>query len=214
MMEISATFIENFGRKEDKILYNLMRETALTQVNNNQMCSGEYQGELLNFLVKISNATKILEIGTFTGYATICMARALPEGGKIFTIERNDEIEWLAEKYFKLANLENKITKFIGDALNIIPKISETFDLIFIDGDKREYLNYYELSLQKLKNGGLILADNVLWHDKIFTEPSSNDYMTKAIIEFNNFVEKDERVEKIILPIRDGLMLIRKKTDY
>jgi len=210
MLNIDTEYIENFAIEEDEILYSLNRETALTQVNNNQMCSGKYQGKLLNFLTKITNAQKILEIGTFTGYSTICFARALPENGKIYTIERNDEIEWLAKKYFKLADLEHKIEAKIGDALKIIPTINETFDIIFIDGDKKEYLQYYEISLPKLKKNGLIIVDNVLWYNKIFNKTTSNDYKTKSIIEFNNFIEKDSRCEKIIIALRDGLMLLKK----
>ncbi|MDR2836908.1 MAG: O-methyltransferase [Bacteroidales bacterium] len=202
-------FVSNFGIGEDEILYNLFRETALTQVNNNQMSSDKYQGHLLSLLIKISNSKKILEIGTFAGYSTIYMARTLDDDGKIYTIEKNDEIEWLSKKYFTKAKLEHKIESYIGNALEIIPKIDETFDFIFIDGDKREYLQYYKLCLQKLKKGGLIVADNVLWYGKIFSE-SDKDNMTKGIKNFIEFIEKDVRIEKIILPIRDGIMIIKK----
>ena len=204
------TFINDFGTVEDEILYNLSRETAITQLHP-RMVSGKYQGNLLSLLIKITKSVNILEIGTYAGYSTICMARAIPEHGKITTIEINDEIEWLYRKYFKLAELEHKIDVIIGDAIEIIPTLNQNFDLIFIDGDKREYLKYYKLLIQKIKNGTLILADNVLWNNKIFSEPASNDYMTKGIIEFNNYICSDNNVEKIILPIRDGLMLLRKK---
>jgi predicted O-methyltransferase YrrM len=202
-------FINDFGTYEDKLLQQLTRETAITQVHP-RMLSGKYQGHLLSFLIKITNSIKLLEIGTYTGYSAICMARALPPNGKIITIEKNDEIEWLSQKYFKLANLENKIEAITGNALDIIPNLDNDFDIIFIDGDKREYLSYYKTSLPKLKKNGLIIADNVLWNNKIFSKPASNDNMTKGVIEFNDFVNIDNSVEKIILPIRDGLMLLRK----
>jgi len=203
-------FINDFGTVEDEILYNLTRETAITQIHP-RMLSGKYQGHLLNLLIKITKSTNVLEIGTYTGYSTICIARAIPEHGKITTIEINDEIEWLFRKYFKLSKLEHKINAIVGDALKIIPTLDQNFDLVFIDGDKREYLKYYNLLIEKIKSGTLILVDNVLWNNKIFSEPTSNDYMTKGIIQFNNYICNDNRIEKIILPIRDGLMLLRKK---
>ncbi len=207
--KISSEFIETFVSPEDEILAALHRETALTQLHP-RMLSGNYQGSLLNMLVKLSNAESILEIGTYAGYSAICMARALPENGKLITIEINDEIEWLSSKYFKLAGLTAKIEAVTGDAVEIIPGLDTEFDMVFIDADKREYLNYYNLVFPKVKSGGLIIADNVLWDNKIFMTVESNDYMTKGIIAFNDFVKNDTRVEKIILPLRDGLMLVRK----
>ena len=208
--KISANFIENFCEPEDEILINLTRETALTQLHH-RMLSGKYQGDLLKMLVEITGAVNILEIGTYSGYSAICMARALPENGKITTIEINDEIAWLSDKYFELAGLKSKIEALTGDALEIIPKLDAVFDMVFIDGDKREYVNYYKLVFPKLKKGGLILADNVLWDNKIFEPLEHNDKMTAGIIEFNNLIRQDTNVDKLILPIRDGLMLIRKK---
>lgn len=203
------SFINEFGTKEDDLLKKLTRETAITQIHP-RMLSGKYQGHLLNILIKITNSKNILEIGTYAGYATICMARALPSDGKIITIEKNDEIEWLSKKYFNLSGLEHKIEAFTADALDVIPKLNSEFDIIFIDGDKREYLEYYKLAFPKLKKGGIIIADNVLWNNKIFSEPTSNDYMTKGIIKFNEYIRKNPNIEKIIIPVRDGLMLIIK----
>ncbi len=203
------SFIEFFHGQEPELLAKLNRETNITQLHP-RMLSGWYQGSLLAFLVKITNAHKILEVGTFTGYSAICMASALPANGQLVSIEKNDEVEDIAKKYFELANLSEKITHIIGDANNIIPKLESEFDFVFIDGDKREYVDYYKLILPKLKIGGLIVVDNVLWANKIFSEPVSNDYMTKGIIEFNNMIQDDNNTEKIILPLRDGLMLLRK----
>jgi predicted O-methyltransferase YrrM len=207
--KLSSEFIDAFGISDDEILNALARETSLTQLHP-RMLSGLYQGNLLNLIVKLVNAKSILEIGTYSGYSAICMARALPEDGKLITLEINDEIDWLSAKYFQMAGLSHKIEAITGDALEIIPILDAEFDLVFIDADKREYLNYYNLVFPKVKSGGLIIADNVLWDNKIFMPVDSNDHMTKGIIEFNEFIRIDKRVEKIILPIRDGLMLVRK----
>lgn len=208
-LEIRSDFINGFLPEEDEILKNLVRETSLTQIHP-RMMSGWYQGNLLSFLIKISNSSKILEIGTFSGYSAICIARALPAESAFVTIEYNDEIEWLFSKYFKLAGVENKIDSRIGDAKAIIPELDHEFDFVFIDGNKREYIEYFEAVLPKVKKGGLILADNVLWDNKIFKQVISNDFMTKGIIKFNDFIRKETRVEKLLLPQRDGLMLMRK----
>jgi caffeoyl-CoA O-methyltransferase len=210
IQKIAEEFVENYGSDEDEILFDLTRETALTQLHH-RMLSGRYQGNLLAMLVKISGAAKILEIGTFAGYSAICMARALPQNGKLFTIEINDEINWLSQKYFDRAGLQSKIEALTGDAIDIIPRLNQEFDLVFIDGDKREYSTYYDLVFPLLKTGGLIIADNVLWDNKIFGEVEPNDLMTKGIIDFNSKIESDPRVERIILPVRDGLMLVRKR---
>lgn len=207
--EIRTDFINGFLPEEDEILKKLVRETSLTQIHP-RMMSGWYQGNLLSFLIKLSGAKSVLEIGTFSGYAAICMARALPEESTFISIEYNDEIEWLFLKYFKLAGIEHKIDSRIGDAKEIIPQLENEFDFVFIDGNKREYIEYIEAVLPKVKQGGLILADNVLWDNKIFQPVVSNDFMTKGIIKFNDFIRKETRVEKLLLPLRDGLMLMRK----
>jgi predicted O-methyltransferase YrrM len=206
---IREKYVNSFTGQEDELLQNLERETYLTQLHP-RMLSGWHQSIFLNFLINLSGAEHILEIGTFTGYATILMARALSEKGKIVTIERNDEIQWLSDKYFSQSGLAEKIESLTGDALGIIPQLKSEFDFVFIDGDKREYLDYYNAILPKLRTGGLIVVDNVLWDDKIFKPVASNDYMTKGIISFNDSIKKDHRVRKIILPLRDGLMLLQK----
>jgi len=154
---------------------------------------------------------KILEVGTFTGYSAICLAKGLTETGKLITIEMNDELEYLSAKYFEKAGLAGKIEQRIGPALEIIPEIDETFDLVFMDADKKEYVAYFKLVFDKLKHGGIIIADNTLWSGKVLKTPASDDLQTKGIIEFNKMIKNEKRVEKVILPLRDGMTVIRKK---
>ena len=208
--DIRFEYIENFGCVEDDLLRALERETALTQIHP-KMLSGCYQGHLLAMLIKMNKAKRVLEIGTYAGYSAICMARALPADGQLVTIEINDEIEWLSSKYFEKAGLQDRIVPIVGDASEVIPTLDGQFDLIFIDGDKTEYISYFEAALSKLAPDGLIIADNVIWYDKIFTETASNDHFTHGIMAFNEYISRREDVEKIILPVRDGLMLIRKR---
>ena len=207
--DLRFEYIENFGCKEDDLLCALERETALTQVHP-KMLSGCYQGHLLAMLISMCKAKRVLEIGTYAGYSAICMARALPDDGQLVTIEINDEIEWLSSKYFQKAGLLGKIKPIVGDASKVVPTLEGEFDLVFIDGDKREYISYFEAVLPKLAPEGLIVADNVIWYDKIFTETASNDHFTHGIMAFNEYIANRTDVEKIILPVRDGLMLIRK----
>lgn len=207
--KIRDLYIDSFSGEQDELLSALERETHQTQLHP-RMLSGWHQSVFLSFLIKLTNAKSILEIGTFSAYATICMARALEHGGKITTIERNDEIEWLSSKYIALSGLGDKIESITGDAKKVIPALKEEYDFVFIDGDKREYLDYYKMILPKVKSKGLIIADNVLWDDKIFKPVVSNDFMTKGIIKFNEYIKEDHHVRKIILPLRDGLMLLQK----
>ena len=196
--------------EEDTVLKELDRETHL-KVLGARMISGHLQGQLLTMISKMIGPANILELGTFTGYSAICLARGLKEGGKLVTIELDDELESIAQKYFKMAGVQDEIDQRIGPALEIIPTLVEKFDLVFIDADKREYLDYYNLVIGRLEPGSYILADNTLWSGKVLDEPCPDDHQTQGIIAFNEAIKKDHRVEKVILPLRDGMTLIRKK---
>jgi len=209
-------YIEEHSSEEDSILYELYRETQL-KTYYPRMVSGKQQGLFLEMISRMIKPGIILEIGTFTGYSAIQLAKGLKENGKIITIDINEELESLARKYFKKSGLANKIDFRIGDALEIIPSLKCEFDLTFIDADKEQYLDYYELVLEKTKQGGFILADNVWWSgkvlypDKKMTKSNKADKETKGIVAFNEFVKNDSRVEKVIIPLRDGITIIRKK---
>ncbi len=202
-------YIVSHSDKEDPILSELFRETQL-KVLNPKMISGFLQGKVLEFISKLIKPEQILEIGTFTGYSAICLSKGLQPNGQLHTIELNDELEHISKKYFKKSNLENKIVQYIGNALDIIPGIDKTFDLVFIDGEKTEYIQYYNLVIEKVKKDGIILVDNVLWSGKVIDE-NENDPSTLSIRAFNSLIKKDTKVEKLIVPIRDGIMILRKK---
>lgn len=202
-------YILNHSDDEDPLLAELNRETNL-KILRPRMLSGHLQGKILEMLSKMIRPEKILEIGTYTGYSAICLAKGLTEKGVLHTIEINDELEEIITKYIQKSGLQNQINVHFGNALEIIPALNETFDLVFIDGDKREYLAYYELVLKFVKPGGFILADNVLWSGKVVEMETPDDEYTKGIFDFNDFLKNDKRVEKVILPLRDGLTLIRK----
>lgn len=195
---------------EDEVLRELDRETHLN-VLRARMISGHLQGQILSMISKMIQPKTILEIGTFTGYSAICLAKGLKQNGKLITIEIDDELEKMASKYFEKAGIRNLISQQIGSAIEIIPQLNEQFDLVFIDADKKEYSNYYHLVFDKIKSGGYIIADNTLWSGKVLDEPATDDFQTKGIIEFNTLIKNDKRVEKVILPIRDGMTIIRKK---
>jgi caffeoyl-CoA O-methyltransferase len=197
---------------EDEVLSALNRETHLRTVYPN-MLSGQLQGKFLEMISRLLAPRRILEIGTFTGYSAICMARGLAEGGLLHTIDINDETMVIAEKYIHLAGLDDKIILHHGDATDILSKLHETFDLVFIDADKPQYISYYNLVFDKLKIGGVILADNVLWGGKVLNENKYPDRETKGILDFNKFVSEDTRVEKVMIPLRDGLLMIRKVSE-
>jgi caffeoyl-CoA O-methyltransferase len=188
-------YLENSCEPENELLKHINRETHL-KVSMPRMLSGHYQGKLLSMISKMINPERILEIGTFTGYATLCLAEGLRENGRIYTIDINLELEDMVRSNFKRSDLDSKIIYQIGDAKEIIPTLNETFDLVFID--------------DKVRSGGLILVDNVLWSGKVLDEDVS-DQKTSFISRFNKIVSSDQRVEKLILPVRDGLFLIRKK---
>jgi predicted O-methyltransferase YrrM len=202
-------YLENSCEPENELLKHINRETHL-KVSMPRMLSGHYQGKLLSMISKLVNPERILEIGTFTGYATLCLAEGLRENGRIYTIDINLELEDMVRSNFKKSDLDSKIMYQIGDAKVIIPTLNETFDLVFIDADKKNNATYYEMIIDKVRSGGLILVDNVLWSGKVLDEAVS-DQKTSLISKFNEMVSSDQRVEKLILPVRDGLFLIRKK---
>lgn len=203
-------YILNHIDAEDEILNELDRDTHLN-VLGSRMISGHLQGQVLTMLSKMIRPKSILEIGTFTGYSAICLAKGLQKNGKLFTIEIDDELETRAKKYFEKAGVLQNVIQLIGPALEIIPTLYKTFDLVFIDAHKPEYPDYYRAVFEKVNNGGYIIADNTLWSGKVIETPSEDDYFTKGIIEFNSLIKNDNRVEKVILPLRDGMTIIRKK---
>ena len=195
---------------EPEVLNELNRKTHLT-VLRSRMLSGHFQGRLLSMLSHMIQPERILEIGTYTGYSAICLAEGLTENGKLTTIDINEELEDIAREFIQKANLDNKIEYIIGDAMQIVPQLDELFDLVFIDADKKNYCNYYHLVFDKVKPGGYILADNVLWSGKVVEDYEALDSETKIIMDYNKMVHEDPRVQEILLPIRDGLMLARKR---
>jgi caffeoyl-CoA O-methyltransferase len=202
-------FLLDHTSPEDPVLEDLYRQTHIRFINPN-MASGHLQGKFLEFISFMISPEKILEIGTFTGYSTICLARGLKPEGILITIELNDELAAFSHSYFCRAGVESKITQLTGRAQDIIPSLDHRFDLVFIDGDKREYIEYYQLVLDKLKPGGFILADNVLWGGKAL-DGETNDPQARGIISFNEMIRHEENIEILTIPLRDGLMLIRKK---
>ncbi len=201
-------YCDNFTTSQPRHLYELERETNLKTLAP-QMLSGHYQGQILQMFSKMMRPERILEIGTFTGYATQCLAAGLVEGGKVHTIEANEELRYIIENGFKKAGVSNKIQLHIGNAKEIIPTLTDIFDIVFIDAGKTDYATYFDLVINKVRSGGLILADNVLWSGKVVMENHDKD--TRALHEFNQKVHNDDRVENSILPIRDGIMMIVKK---
>ena len=194
---------------EDEVLLSLSRETNLRTVYPN-MLSGHLQGKLLEMISHLLKPARILEIGTFTGYSGICLARGLADNGILHTIDINDETTAIARKYFDLAGVTDKIRIHTGKALEIIPTLGDVFDLVFIDADKAQYINYYNAVFDKLRTGGFILADNVLWGGKVLESSKYNDRETRGILDFNKFISEDKRIEKLLIPLRDGMFLIRK----
>lgn len=206
--------IENYAlansQPESDILKKLNRETY-AKVLMPRMLSGHMQGNVLSMFSKMIQPKQILEIGTYTGYSGICLAQGLQENGKLHTIDINDELESMVRSYIEQAGLANKINFYVGNALSIIPTIKETFDLVFIDADKTNYAAYYDLAFDKVKSGGYIIADNVLWSGKVLDDETNMDPDTKAIHNYNKKIHNDSRVEHLLLPVRDGLMIARKK---
>ena len=201
-------YIEDNTSAESEVLYSLDRETNL-KTTMPKMLSGKVQGKFLEMISKMINPERILEIGTFTGYSAICLSKGLTPNGKIYTIESNKELEEIIRKYIKKSGMSNKIHLIIGDALTEIPMLNTTFDLVFIDANKEQYIEYYSLAKTKLHKGGFIIIDNVLWGEKVLNNRNP-DRETLAIQAFNNHVMNDNDVEQVMIPLRDGLLLIRK----
>jgi caffeoyl-CoA O-methyltransferase len=195
---------------QSEALHELERETNLKTLAP-QMLSGHVQGQVLQLISQLMGPRRILEVGTFTGYAAICLAQGLPAHGKLITIEANPELEYISKKYFQKTGLEDKIDAMVGDAKQIIPTLGDTFDLVFIDAGKQDYAHFYDLVFDKVSIGGLIIADNVLWSGKVLRpELIEKDKDTKMIHAFNQKIQQDERVENVLLPLRDGLIIARK----
>lgn len=200
-------YVVNWSEEETALLKDVSRETYL-KVQMPQMCSGHYQGVVLKMISTMIQPKRVLEIGTFTGYATLCLAEGLPEKGILYTLDINEELEPIFSKYFEASELSEKIKFIPGNAIKNIPKIDEQFDLIFIDADKHNYCNYFDLVIEKTRIGGFIIADNVLWSGKVAQEKKDKD--TQAIHDYNIKIKNDSRVESVILPIRDGLNIARR----
>ena len=205
-----AEYCENHTSPESELLSKLNRDTHVKVVSS-RMLSGHLQGRVLSFISKLQKPTFIVEVGTYTGYSALCLAEGLSENGKLLSIDVNEETSYYAQSFINQSVYKNKIELVVADAKAVIPDIAEPIDLVFIDADKKNYLSYYHLLIEKLSTGGLIIADNVLWSGKITMPASDMDRETLALHEFNNFIQNDERVENMLLPIRDGLMVIRKK---
>lgn len=211
-MDLLEKYIHENSSPEDALLHELDRQTHL-RVLNPRMISGHIQGKLLELIVKMFRPKSILEIGTFTGYSALCMAAGLDDGATIDTCEVDDELEPLAQSFFDRSPHGKKIRLHIGSALEIAPMLGKQFDLVFIDGDKREYPAYYNMLMDKglVHSGSVMLADNILWYGKVVQPVAHNDHHTRALIEFNRMVVEDDRVESVILPLRDGINIIRVK---
>ena len=208
--QLLENYIISHSVEEDPVLKKLYRATYLRLVNG-RMCSGHLQGTVLTLLSRLISPQRILEIGTYTGYSAICLAKGLAPGGILHTIEINDELESMAAEYFVESGMRDRIVQYIGDATDILPRLNDSYELAFLDGDKRQYLQHYQMIMPKIPIGGLIIADNTLWGGKVVGKIARNDEQTISILEFNDFVRDDARVEATILPIRDGMTLIRKK---
>ncbi len=201
-------YIEKHSAAEPELLQQLNKETY-QKILQPRMLSGHFQGRVLSMLSKIIQPKHILELGTYTGYATLCMAEGLATNGTIDTIDINEELEDIQQKYFSASAFKDQIIQHVGNALDIIPTLNKKFDLVFIDADKENYINYWNLIVPMMNKGGIILSDNVLWSGKVLEDVQKNDKSTPILLEFNKLVNEDPRVETVLLPIRDGLTVSR-----
>ncbi|WP_299113270.1 O-methyltransferase [uncultured Winogradskyella sp.] len=203
-------YVVSHSETEPALLQQLTRETY-QKILQPIMLSGPYQGRVLSMISKLVSPKNILELGTFTGYATLCLAEGIQKEGIIHTIDINEELEDFQRKYFDKSGYGEQIIQHVGNALDIIPQIDTSFDLVFIDADKPNYSNYFHLIIDKLNPGGIILSDNVLWHGKVVEKLDPKDTSTKAVLDYNTLLKNDSRIETVVLPIRDGLTISRKK---
>lgn len=201
-------YVVAHSEKEPELLQQLTRETY-QKVLQPRMLSGHFQGRILSILSKLIAPKNILEIGTYTGYSALCLSEGLQKEGKLHTIDVNEELEDFQRKYFDKSPYGSQIVQHIGDATTIIPNLEQEFDLVFIDADKPNYPTYFHLIIEKMKKGGVILSDNVLWSGKVVQELNPKDISTKAVLEYNKLLVEDPRVETVLLPIRDGLTISR-----
>jgi predicted O-methyltransferase YrrM len=212
-MEFIAQGLADYANAHSTVASSLLqrieRETHL-EVLQPRMLSGPFQGRLLSLISKLVQPKRILEIGTYTGYSALCLAEGLTKEGKLITLDVNEELHKRVQGYFNASDYSEHIDYRIGDALDLVPALNETWDLVFIDADKKNYVNYYDLVVDRVRSGGLILADNVLWSGKVIDE-KAQDKETVLLRQYNERINRDERVENILLPIRDGIMVARKK---
>ena len=206
--EAIEKYVEAHTKWPDAVLQELERETY-AKIYMPQMVSGHVQGRFLSMISKLIQPMHVLEIGTFTGYSTLCLSEGLKQGGTVYTMDVNEELETMVRSFIDKAGATEKVKYLIGNAVEIIPTMNVMFDLVFIDADKENYPHYYDLVFDKVRSGGVILADNVLWSGKVVEE--TRDEETKALVAFSDKVQRDDRVENILLSIRDGVMMIRKK---
>ncbi len=202
-------YVVAHSENEPELLQQLTRETY-QKILQPIMLSGPYQGRVLSMISKLARPKTILELGTFTGYATLCLAEGLQQDGEIHTIDINEELEDFQREYFDKSGYGENIHQHVGSAIDIIPKLNKTYDLVFIDADKPNYVNYFNLIVDRLNPGGIILSDNVLWHGKVIEPLKDKDVSTKVLLEYNTLLKNDPRIETILLPIRDGLTISRK----
>ena len=203
-------YVVDHSQQEPTILKELSKETW-QKVLNPRMLSGAFQGRVLSMISKLIQPKNILEIGTYTGYSALSLAEGLASEGKIFTLDKNEELETLQNKYFEKSGFRDQIVQYVGNAIEIIPTIDEKFDLVFIDADKSNYINYFHLIIDKMNSGGVILSDNVLWSGKVVEKLDPKDKDTKVLLQYNKLLNTDHRIETVLLPIRDGLTISRIK---
>lgn len=212
-MEFISQELDNYvckhSENEPVYLQDLNRKTHLN-VLQPRMLSGHFQGRVLSMLSHMIQPKRVLEIGTYTGYSALCFAEGLQNDGKVITIDVNEELAEMVEEFIAKTNMQDKVEAIIGDAMEIIPSLEDEFDIVFIDADKKNYINYYHLVFDKVKKGGYIIADNVLWSGKVLEDYEKLDESTRVIMDYNTLIHNDKRVQEVLLPIRDGLMIARK----